>query len=189
MAGQISKFVSASGEELPDGELGELWVKGPNVFKGYLNNPAGTKNALTEDEFFKTGDIGYQDKHGTVFITDRSKELIKYNAFQVAPAELEGVLMSHPKVSDVAVVGVRDDERATEVPRAYVVTAQGVDQNENTSLEIFRWMQAKVADHKQLRGGIRYIQVIPKTASGKILRSVLRAQPNAEGIRRQRTKI
>jgi 4-coumarate--CoA ligase len=189
LASQTSKFVSPTGDELPDGSLGELWVKGPNVFKGYLNNVAGTKNALTTDGWFKTGDVGYQDVQGNVFITDRSKELIKYNAFQVAPAELEGVLMSHPKISDVAVVGVRDDERATEVPRAYVVTVTGVEQSEVTSLEILRWMRTKIADHKQLRGGVRYIQAIPKTASGKILRSALREQANKEGIRRQQAKI
>ncbi|KAH8817340.1 hypothetical protein F5884DRAFT_874332 [Xylogone sp. PMI_703] len=175
-ANQSSKFVSPTGEEVPDGEPGELWVKGPNVFKGYLNNEAATKNALTDDGWFKTGDIGYQDKDGNAFITDRLKELIKYNAFQVAPAELEGVLMSHPKIADVAVVGVYDSQRQTEVPRAYVVTTPGIEQNESTTQEITKWMGEKVANHKQLRGGIRYVNEIPKTASGKILRSALRAK-------------
>lgn len=150
------------GEEVPDGEPGELWVKGPNVFKGYLNNEAATKNAFTEDGWFKTGDIGYQDKDGNVFITDRLKELIKYNAFQVAPAELEGVLMSHPKIADVAVIGIYDRQRETEVPRAYIVTAPGVEPNDVTTNEIMKWMGEKVAHHKQLRGGVRYINEVPK---------------------------
>jgi 4-coumarate--CoA ligase len=174
---------------VPDGETGELLVKGPNIFKGYLNNEAGTKNALTSDGYFKTGDVGYQDKDGNVFITDRIKELIKYNAFQVAPAELEGVLMSHPKVADVAVVGVHDEQRATEVPRAYVVTVAGVDESETTSREITLWMEEKVANHKQLRGGIRYVRAIPKTASGKILRSTLRAKAAEEGIKRPQSML
>lgn len=115
-----------------------------------------------------------------MFITDRIKELIKYNAFQVAPAELEGVLMSHPKIADVAVVGVHDKERATEVPRAYVVTVPGVEHSSETTKAITLWMEKKVANHKQLRGGIRYVDAIPKTASGKILRSDLRTQANKE---------
>ncbi|KIW68179.1 hypothetical protein PV04_04140 [Phialophora macrospora] len=145
LANQVSKFVSPDGVEVPDGEVGELWVKGPNVFKGYLNNPAKTREALSPDGYFKTGDIGYQDREGNVFITDRSKELINYNAFQVAPAELEGILMAHPKV---AVVGVQDESRATEVPRAYVVVVAGVERNRETALEVEEWIKTKVANHK-----------------------------------------
>ncbi|RFU28436.1 hypothetical protein B7463_g7925, partial [Scytalidium lignicola] len=189
LANQTSKFVSSSGQEVSDGEAGELWVKGPNIFKGYLNNVEGTKNALTQDGYFKTGDIGYQDKNGNVFITDRIKELIKYNGFQVAPAELEGILMSHPKVADVAVVGVNDEQLATEVPRAYIVTVAGVERDEITSEEITKWMADKVANHKLLRGGIKYIDAIPKTASGKIVRSLLRAKAKEEGIKRPQTKL
>jgi 4-coumarate--CoA ligase len=169
-----------TGQEVLDGEVGELWVKGPNVFKGYLNNEAKTKDSFSEDGYFKTGDIGYQDKDGNVFITDRSKELIKYNAFQVAPAELEGVLTAHPKVVDAAVVGVQDETRATEVPRAYVVVGHGVERSEATVQEIQAWMKQKVAHHKQLRGGIRFIDVVPKSAAGKILRTKVRELVKAE---------
>ena len=102
---QTAKYMSPEEKELPTGEVGELWIKGPNVFKGYLNNPEGTKNALTEDGYFKTGDVGYQDKDGNFFITDRVKELIKYKGFQVPPAELEGLLVAHPSVDDCAVIG------------------------------------------------------------------------------------
>jgi 4-coumarate--CoA ligase len=178
-----AKIVSSDGEELPIDEPGEMWLRGPNVFPGYLNNPAGTKNALTEDGWFKTGDVAYRDKDGFFFITDRIKELIKYNAYQVAPAELEGLLMSHPKVSDVAVVGVKDDSLAMEVPRAYVVTVAGVARNDATAIDIMKWLEERVANHKRLRGGIRYLDSIPKTASGKILRGPLRTMANTEGIR------
>ncbi|KAJ9604703.1 hypothetical protein H2200_010817 [Cladophialophora chaetospira] len=180
LANQVAKFVSPAGEEVPINEVGELWMKGPNVFKGYLNNPVKTTEAFSEDGYFKTGDIGYQDACGNVFITDRSKELIKYNAFQVAPAELEGVLMSHPKVADAAVVGVQDDQRATEVPRAYLVVGPGVKATEETAREIQTWMKEKVASHKQLRGGIRFIDAVPKSAAGKILRTKVRELAKTE---------
>ncbi|KAH7420279.1 hypothetical protein BKA64DRAFT_37641 [Cadophora sp. MPI-SDFR-AT-0126] len=189
LANQVAKFVSPAGNEVPGMEVGELWIKGPNVFQGYLNNPAKTVEAFSEDGYFKTGDIGYQDASGNVFITDRSKELIKYNAFQVAPAELEGVLMSHPKVADAAVVGVQDDERATEVPRAYLVVGPGVDASEETAREIQTWMKGKVANHKQLRGGIRFIDAVPKSAAGKILRTQVRALAKAGGERPLQSKL
>jgi 4-coumarate--CoA ligase len=168
------------GEEVAQGEEGELWMKGPNVFKGYLNNPTKTKESFSADGYFKTGDIGYQDRDGNVFITDRSKELIKYNGFQVAPAELEGILMAHPKIADAAVVGVQDDLRATEVPRAYLVLTEGVSRTEGTSMEIQSWLKTRVANHKQLRGGIRYIDVVPKSAAGKILRMKIREMAKSE---------
>lgn len=182
LANQIAKFVSPSGEEVPTSQVGELWMKSPNVFKGYLNNPAKTAEAFSGDGFFKTGDIGYQDEKGNVFITDRSKELIKYNAFQVAPAELEGVLMSHPKIADAAVIGVQDESRATEVPRAYLVVGLGVKASEETGREIQAWMKGKVANHKQLRGGIRFIDLVPKSAAGKILRTKVRELAKVEEV-------
>jgi len=169
-----AKYMSPNETELPTGETGELWLKGPNIFKGYLNNPAGTANALTADGYFKTGDVGHQDADGNFWITDRVKELIKYKGFQVAPAELEGLLVSHPKISDAAVIGVDDPARATEVPRAYIVPTQGVPMNDRTAKEIIDWLAARVAGHKQLRGGIRWVDEVPKSVSGKILRRVLK---------------
>lgn len=166
--------MSPSEQELPAGEAGELWIKGPNIFKGYLNNPEGTANALTPDGYFKTGDVGYQDKNGYFYITDRVKELIKYKGFQVPPAELEGKLLAHPKIADAAVVGVYEEAQATEVPRAYVTLKGGVAADESTAEEIVRWMEANVANHKRLRGGVRFVPEIPKSATGKILRRVLK---------------
>ena len=189
LANQQSKFILPSGQEAPSGETGELWIKGPNVFKGYLNNPEGTKHAFSPDGYFKTGDVGYQDENGNVFITDRIKELIKYNGFQIAPAELEGLLMAHHYVADAAVVGVVDGKRATEVPRAYIVVASGVGENEGTAKDIFKWTEDKLAHHKRLRGGIAFIDEIPKSAAGKILRNVLRAKAKEEGTKILRSKL
>ncbi|KAL8713619.1 MAG: hypothetical protein Q9220_002481 [cf. Caloplaca sp. 1 TL-2023] len=177
---QIAKFMSPEEIEVAAGEVGELWIKGPNIFKGYLNNPEGTANALTEDGFFKTGDVGYQDRDGNFFITDRVKELIKYKGFQVPPAELEGLLASHAKINDVAVVGIYDKDQATEIPRAYVVPAPGVEGGQTTEAEIQEWLAARVAKHKRLRGGVRFVDEIPKSPSGKILRRKLRLRAQAE---------
>ncbi|KAI9843181.1 MAG: hypothetical protein M1837_006543 [Sclerophora amabilis] len=171
---QTAKYMSPSETEMPVGEIGELWIKGPNVFKGYLNNAEGTVNALTADGYFKTGDVGYQDAAGNFFITDRVKELIKYKGFQVPPAELEGLLLAHPKINDVAVVGVYNKDIASEVPRAYVVPKPGVEGSKATAEEIASWMAKKVAGHKRLRGGVRFVDEVPKSASGKILRRLLK---------------
>ena len=180
---QTAKYMSPMEVEVPAGEVGELWIQGPNVFKGYHNNPEGTRSAFSPDGYFKTGDVGYQDNAGNFYITDRVKELIKYKGFQVPPAELEGLLNSYPKIGDVAVIGVYDKAKATEVPRAYVVLMPGVIAGSETTKDIELWLQAKVASHKRLRGGVRYVDVIPKSASGKILRRVLkdRAKVEAEG--------
>jgi len=177
---QTAKYMNAEDKEVPVGETGELWIKGPNIFKGYLNNVEGTKNALTEDGYFKTGDVGYQDQEGNFYITDRVKELIKYKGFQVPPAELEGLLVSHPKVDDVAVLGIFKEEQATEVPLAYVVPKQGVTPSPSLEKEIVDWLAGKVAHHKRLRGGVKFTDEIPKSAAGKILRRLLKQKYQAE---------
>lgn len=181
--------MSAEGIEVSAGETGELWIKGPNVFQGYLNNPEGTKNALTDDGYFKTGDVGYQDQEGNFFITDRLKELIKYNGFQVPPAELEGLLASHPSINDVAVIGVYDKSQATEVPRAYVVLKPGIQGDKTTETEIMEWLSARVASYKRLRGGVRFVEMVPKSPSGKILRRLLKVEVNEEEQKRLKSKL
>lgn len=172
----LAKYMSADGKELGPGEAGELWLSGPNVFRGYWKNDKATKESLTEDSFFKTGDIGFQDEQHNFYITDRVKELIKYKGFQVPPAELEGKLMESELVDDVAVIGVNDEQQHTEVPRAYIVAAQDKRANagDSEARAIVDWMSKKVASHKRLRGGIVFIDEIPKSASGKILRRVLK---------------
>ena len=140
-----------------------------------------TKNALTPDGYFKTGDVGYQDAEHNFYITDRVKELIKYKGFQVAPAELEGKLMDHPMVNDVAVIGVEDREMHTEVPRAYIVgSEEAMKDPEKAAREIVEWTAGKVASHKRLRGGVRFVDEVPKSAAGKILRRVLKDKAKEE---------
>jgi 4-coumarate--CoA ligase len=175
----LAKYMSASGTELGPGEAGELWLSGPNIFAGYWKNPSATQAALTEDGFFKTGDIGFQDENHNFYITDRVKELIKYKGFQVPPAELEGKLMQCDMVDDVAVIGVQDEEQHTEVPRAYVVAAKP-GAGEQQAKEIVEWMKEKVASHKRLRGGVVFVEEIPKSASGKILRRVLKERSEGD---------
>ncbi|KAF2167482.1 hypothetical protein M409DRAFT_66041 [Zasmidium cellare ATCC 36951] len=167
--------------EVDPNEVGELWVRGPNVFKGYLNNEKATREALTSDGWFRTGDVGYVDERGLCFITDRIKELIKFNGFQVAPAELEGLLTSHPTIKDAAVIGVYSKELATELPRAYVVLDGGIDKSSTTADEIATWLSERVAKHKRLRGGVRFINAIPSSATGKILRRELKVLAEKEG--------
>ncbi|EXJ89381.1 hypothetical protein A1O3_02448 [Capronia epimyces CBS 606.96] len=174
-----AKYISPDGDEVGPGETGELYLSGPNVFKGYWKNEVATKEALTPDGYFKTGDVGFQDKHHNFYITDRVKELIKFKGFQVAPAELEGKLMDHPGINDVAVIGVYDEQQHTEVPRAYVVAAPG-KASEKDAAEIVSWVAGKMANHKRLRGGVRFIDEIPKSAAGKILRRVLKERAKQE---------
>lgn len=173
MPNLTAQYLSPDGEEVPAGTSGELCLKGPNVFKGYWKNKEGTEKAFTPHGFYRTGDVGYQDTDHNFYITDRVKELIKYKGFQVAPAELEGLLISHPSVIDVAVIGIETQDR-NELPRAYIVLASGVDTSDDTAQEIIQWMDGKVAHHKKLRGGIRFIESIPKTPTGKILRKDLK---------------
>ena len=188
LPGQTAKFMSPDATEVPLGDTGELWIRGPNIFRGYLNNPEGTRNALTGDGYFKTGDVGHVDAQGNFYITDRVKELIKYKGFQVAPAELEGLLASHPKIADVAVIGVYRGEIASEVPLAYVVPSQGAERGPALQREIVEWLAGRVAQHKRLRGGVRFCDEIPKSASGKILRRLLRVRYEEEMARKPEPK-
>ena len=183
-----AKYLDENGEELPIGQTGELALKGPNVFRGYLNQPEMTKAAFTPDGYFKTGDIGYEDKNGFFYVTDRVKELIKYKGFQVAPAELEGILLEHPKVNDAAVIGVHSEDHASELPRAYIVVAPGVPQDGSTQREVAEFVHARVAAHKRLRGGVRFVAEVPKSSSGKILRRILKAEANEEA-KKEKAKL
>ena len=151
------------------GEEGEIWIRGPNVMKGYLNLPDATRNCITDDGWFRTGDIGHFDEDGWFYITDRLKELIKVKGLQVAPAELEALLVTHEKIADAAVIGVAN-ERLGEAPRAYVV-------KKDSSLrerEVEEYVAGRVAKHKHLVGGVEFVDAIPKSASGKILRRLLK---------------
>ena len=165
------RIVSEDGEDQPvDGE-GELWVRGPQVMPGYLNNPEATAETIDSDGWLHTGDVARIDEDGHLFIVDRLKELIKYKGFQVPPAELEALIITHPAVADVAVIGIPDDE-AGELPKAFVVLKPG----QSASVEdIQEFVGRHVASYKQVRI-IEFVDEIPKSASGKILRRLLRDQ-------------
>ncbi|HET7902247.1 MAG TPA: 4-coumarate--CoA ligase family protein [Candidatus Nanopelagicales bacterium] len=158
-------------EELGIDQDGEVVVRGPQVMLGYLGNPSATDSMLEKDGWLHTGDIGHIDADGHLYIVDRLKELIKYKGFQVPPAELEALLLTHPAVADAAVVGLPDDE-AGEIPVAHVVLRQGA---EATPEEIQEFVAGHVAHYKQVRKVI-ITDAIPKSASGKILRRILRDQ-------------
>jgi len=161
----------ATGESVPQGREGELWIRGPQIMKGYLNRPQETADCLDREGWYHTGDVGYVDADGFFFIVDRTKELIKYKGLQVAPAELEALLVTHPAVLDAAVVR-RADEEAGEVPKAYVVLKADEASREATAEAIMGWIAERVAPHKRIRH-LAFIDQIPKSASGKILRRVL----------------
>lgn len=156
----------ATGADLGPGEHGELWIRGPQVMKGYLNRPDATAATIVADGWLRTGDIGYADADGDFYVVDRLKELIKYKAYQVAPAELEAVLLSHPAVADAAVVPSPDAE-AGEVPKAFVVLKEDV-----SAEELMGFVAARVAPYKKVRR-LEFVDQIPKSATGKLLRRVL----------------
>lgn len=159
----------ATWQDLGPNQDGELWIRGPQIMKGYLNNPNATHNTVDREGWLHSGDIGYYDDDGYFFIVDRLKELIKYKGYQVAPAELEAVLLGHPAVGDVAVIGHLDEE-AGETPKAYVVL-----KGEATAQDLMDFVAGRVAPYKRIRD-VEFLEQIPKSASGKILRRMLVAR-------------
>jgi len=151
------------------GGVGELWVRGPQAMKGYLNNPEATALTIDEDGWLHTGDVGFIDEDGHLTIVDRVKELIKYKGFQVAPAELEALLLTHPAIADAAVIGVPDDE-AGERPRAFIVVTPG---QELAVEDVTAFTAEHLATYKVVHDVV-FTDAIPKSASGKILRRMLR---------------
>ncbi|KAI9318230.1 hypothetical protein BX666DRAFT_1855981 [Dichotomocladium elegans] len=174
-------IVDEQGNDLGPDQEGEILVRGPSVMKGYLNNPEANEKTFTKDGWLRTGDVGRFDSITQEFyIVDRLKELIKYKGFPVAPAELESLLSEIPEIIDCCVIGVYSEEEATELPMAYVVVRE--DAVADTALvEKMKAHVAKyAAGYKQLRGGVRFIDQIPKSPSGKILRRILREKAAME---------
>ena len=149
---------------------GELWIKGPNVMVGYLGNDEATAETIDRDGFLHTGDLARVDAYGCVYIVDRLKELIKYKGYQVAPAELEALLLTHPAIADAAVVPAKDTESGEEIPKAFVVTQPSTSL---TAAEVIEFVADKVAPYKKIRD-VEFTTAIAKSASGKILRRYLR---------------
>ena len=155
-----------TGEPVGPGQKGEVCVRGPQIMKGYLNKPEATAQTIDSEGWLHTGDIGYADEDGHFFIVDRAKELIKYKGFQVPPAELEALLLTHPCVADAAVIPYPDDE-AGEVPKGIIVLRKPVETE-----ALLEFVAERVAPHKRIRH-IEFVDKIPKSPSGKILRRVL----------------
>ncbi|KAF2366205.1 AMP-dependent synthetase/ligase [Trinorchestia longiramus] len=160
---------TSTGVTLPSGERGELFIKTPSMMAGYHNRPDATKDTIDEDGWLHTGDIAVYDDDGFFSIVDRIKELIKVKAFQVSPSELEDVLLKHPAIADAGVVGVPHDSHG-EVPRAYIVRSKKASISE---AEVSAYMKERMAPHKQLLGGIKFVNDLPKNATGKLLRRTL----------------
>jgi acyl-CoA synthetase (AMP-forming)/AMP-acid ligase II len=161
-----------TGEDAAEGEEGEVWIRGPQVMVGYLENPEATAETLVEDGWLRTGDIARRDDDGYFFIVDRLKELIKYKAYQVPPAELEAVLVSHPQIKDAGVIGIPHED-AGELPKACVVV-----EGDLSADEVMAYVAERVAPYKKVRE-VEIVEEIPKSASGKILRRVLRDKHGA----------
>jgi acyl-CoA synthetase (AMP-forming)/AMP-acid ligase II len=158
-----------TGEDVGIGEEGEIWIRGPQRMKGYFGRPEETDTMIDADGWLHTGDIGAVDADGWWFVVDRVKELIKYKGYQVAPAELEAVLLTSPDIADAAVIGVYD-ERGDEVPKAFVVRAPGSTATED---DVLAFVAEHTAPYKRVRR-LEFIDAVPKSASGKILRRELR---------------
>ncbi len=165
----------ATGDDLGPGQTGELLVRGPQVMKGYLGHPAATDATVDDDGWLHTGDLATVDDEGNWYIVDRVKELIKYKGYQVPPAEIEAVLLTHPAIADAAVIGAYGDDGA-EYPHAFVVLAPSA---QLTAAQVEDYVAGRVAPYKKVRG-VQFVDSIPKSASGKILRKELRAMVTAQ---------
>ncbi|PYH98001.1 AMP-binding enzyme [Aspergillus ellipticus CBS 707.79] len=176
-----AKLVDDSGKNISAyGVRGEMCVRGPTVTPGYFNNPAANAESFDSDGWFHTGDIMYCDEETKKwYVVDRKKELIKVRGFQVAPPELEAVLISHPLIVDAAVIGLRNVVPGTELPRAYVVKRPG-EGEKLTEEEVKKYLGERLARYKALTGGVKFVEAIPKNASGKILKKVLREESQRE---------
>ncbi|PSN70287.1 acetyl-CoA synthetase-like protein [Corynespora cassiicola Philippines] len=180
-SGSVGQFLPNADVKLLDergndisglGVRGELAVRAPNLVAGYLGVPR--ERDFDAEGYFRTGDIMFcAEETGLWYVVDRIKEMIKVRGFQVAPAEIEGVLLDHPQILDVAVIGIRSPMGDSEMPRAYVVR-KGGQENGLHEKEVFKWVEERLAKYKRLEGGVRFLDVIPKTPSGKILKRELR---------------
>ncbi|KUO20393.1 4-coumarate--CoA ligase family protein [Streptomyces dysideae] len=174
IAGTEMRIVSLDDpdKDLGVGEAGEILIRGPQIMKGYLGRPDATAAMIDPDGWLHTGDVGHADADGWLFVVDRVKELIKYKGFQVAPAELEALLLTHPGIADTAVIGVYNDD-GNEVPHAYVVRQpSATDLSEG---EVMMYVAERVAPYKRVRQ-VTFIDAVPRAASGKILRRELRGR-------------
>uniref|UniRef100_A0A182W5X3 Luciferin 4-monooxygenase n=1 Tax=Anopheles minimus TaxID=112268 RepID=A0A182W5X3_9DIPT len=182
---QVKVIEPTTGKTLGPNERGELCFRGTQVMKGYIGDDQATRHTIDADGWLHSGDVGYYDEDGEFFVVDRLKELIKYKGFQVPPAEIEAVLLTHPAVLDAAVIGI-PDEAAGELPFAFVVRHPDEAGAAITEPEIVKYVFDRASAAKRLHGGVRFIDAIPKNLSGKVLRRELRELAGAE---RKRSKL
>jgi len=176
------KIVDDDGKDITGYDVrGEMCIRGPTIIPGYFENPEANKTTFDRDGFYHTGDIGYCDGQTKLwYIVDRKKELIKVRAFQVAPPEVEAVLLDHPNIVDAAVIGVPSRNEGSELPRAYVTRRPGTDPKQLTEEMVKEYVKPKLTRYKWLDGGVRFVDAIPKNASGKILKRILREEAKKE---------
>lgn len=178
----FQRLIDESGKNISAYNVrGELCVRGPTVTPGYYKNQEANAQSFDDEGWFKTGDIAYCDRETRKwYIVDRRKELIKVRGFQVAPPELEAVLLSHPQVIDAAVIGITIPGATTEFPRAYVVRRQTTDGEKVTEEELRKYVLDRLARYKELTGGVKFVGSIARNPSGKILKRVLREDAKKE---------
>ncbi|XP_011688647.1 PREDICTED: 4-coumarate--CoA ligase 2-like [Wasmannia auropunctata] len=171
LPGYLSKVIDLETQDtLEAGQVGEICYLGDQVMLGYWNNLEATRQAIDQDGWLHTGDIGYFDSKERLHVVDRAKELIKYKGYQVSPSEIETILLSHPQVKDAA-VAAKPDERSGEIPVAFVVKQPGAT---IIAQDLQEFVKQKLSPQKWLRGGVQFVDAIPKNPAGKILRRELR---------------
>ncbi|KAL4895011.1 hypothetical protein BDV59DRAFT_200269 [Aspergillus ambiguus] len=178
------RFLDTDGKDVGARGPGEITCRGPNVMMGYKDNEEETTKAILEGGWLRTGDLGYIDKSGYLTVYDRIKDLIKYKGFQVAPSELENIIIRHPLVREAAVIGVWDDQQATELPRAFVALKKPAQQNATADVHksISNFVADQVSNYKRLRGGVVIIDALPKNPTGKVMKKELKDARFSQGV-------
>ncbi len=182
MAELRPRLIDDDGKDITDYNVqGEICIRGPTIIPGYFENPEANAKDFDADGFYHTGDIGYCNPDSKLwYVVDRKKELIKRRAFQITPPELEALLLGHPDIVDAAIIGVPADEFEGELPRAYVVRRPGSDPSKLTEEDVKDYVGERLAKYKRPDGGVRFVDEIPKNASGKILKRILREEAKKE---------
>ncbi|KAF9887217.1 hypothetical protein FE257_010471 [Aspergillus nanangensis] len=173
------RFLDTDGNDVGARGPGEITCRGPNVMMGYKDNAEETAKAICKDGWLRTGDLGYIDDYGYLTVYDRIKELIKYKGFQVAPSELENILIRHPLVREAAVIGIWSEHETTEIPRAFVVLEEEGSKEsapEKIVSSILDFVAKQVSNYKRLRGGVVIIDALPKNTTGKVLKKELKSK-------------
>ncbi|KAJ5688450.1 hypothetical protein N7536_011069 [Penicillium majusculum] len=172
------RFIDSTGNDVSNGAPGEITLRGPHIMMGYLADPKATREHMLDGGWYKTGDIGYLDAQGFLFVSGRIKDIIKSNGFQVSPLELEEILVRHPLVKEAAVHGVWSERNATDLLRAYIVSekplAKAGRDTEEAARSVAEFVASQVAGYKQLKGGVVFVDSLPKSPTGKLLRRLLK---------------